>query len=106
MLVRLVGELAHQVPTFGRCEPWVGRFANNTEPEQSHVFTRIAHMHLRVPSVNEHHPIRSAPPRKGRASVGPQRTPAADHAPEAPESRYRFTKARPGALPVGSQGLE
>src|SRR5713101_1831749 len=106
MLVRLVSELAHQAATFGRCEPWVRHFANNTETEQSQVFAWIAHTHLRVPSGNEHHPIRSAPPRKGRASVGPQRTPAADQAPHAPESGYPFAKARAGALPGGSQGPE
>src|SRR5207302_6643388 len=46
---RSIGQLAHQVATFGRCEPRVRRFANNAEAEQSQVFAWIsAHTHLRV----------------------------------------------------------
>jgi len=107
MFVRLVGQLAHQVATFGRGEPRVRGFANDAKPEQGEVFAWIsAHAHLRVPLGNEHHPIRSTPPRKGRASVGPQRLAAADHTSASPHGWHVFTEARSSSLPGSAERFE
>jgi hypothetical protein len=107
MLVRLVGQLAHQVATFGRCEPRVRGFANDAKAEQGEVFAWIsAHAHLRVPLGNEHHPIRSTPPRKGRASVGTQRLAAAHQTAESPHARRAFTEPRSSSLPSCAERFE
>src|SRR6266567_8804762 len=107
MFVGLVGQFAHQMAAFGRSEPRVDRFTDDAKAEQGDVFTWIsAHEHLRVPSGNEHHPIRSTPPRKGRASVGAQRLAAADQTPEAPHGRSAFTEASSTSLPGSAEHLE
>jgi hypothetical protein len=107
MFIGLIGQLAHQVATFGRCEPRVRGFANDAKPEQGEVFAWIsAHAHLRVPSGIEHHPIRSTPPRKGRTSVGPQRLAAADQTPELPHVRHAFTEPRSSSLPRCAERFE
>src|SRR5713101_6782890 len=47
MFVGLIGQLAHQVAAFGRCEPRVDRFADDAKAEQGEVFAWIsAHEHL------------------------------------------------------------
>src|SRR5205823_9581967 len=74
MGIRLAGQLAHQLATFSWSKARVGRRGDHGIAEQGDGFAWIgAHEYLRVPSGNEHHPIRSAPRCKGRASVGPQR---------------------------------
>src|SRR6266851_9430925 len=47
MFVGLIGQLAHQVAAFGRCEPRVDRFADDAKAEQGEIFAWIsAHEHL------------------------------------------------------------
>jgi hypothetical protein len=107
MFIGLIGQLAHQVATFGRCEPRVGGFANDAKAEQGEVFAWIcAHAHLRVPSGNEHHPIRSTPLRKGRASVGTQRLAAADQTQELPHGGHTLTKTTSSSLPGSTERFE